>query len=61
MAATRADVLEALEMLWDRFPSMRLGQLVTSVAVFARGEKGPEEMWEIENDEFLDTIRKHLG
>lgn len=61
MSATRADVIEALEMLWDRFPDMRLGQLVTSIAIFARGEKGADELWEIENQEFFETIHRHLG
>jgi hypothetical protein len=59
--ATRADVIEALERLWEKYPNMRLGQLVTNVAVFARGEKGPEELWELENDEIFETIHKHLG
>ena len=61
MAATRADVLEALEMLWDKYPTMRLGQLITNVAVFARGPEGAEQVWDLENDELLETIRKHLG
>jgi hypothetical protein len=58
---TRADVIEALERLWDKYPEMRLGQLVTSIAVFARGENGPQELWELENDEIYQTIHKHLG
>jgi len=58
--ATRADVIEALERLWDKYPDMRLGQLVTSIAVFARGESGSQELWDLENDEIFETIHRHL-
>jgi len=58
---TRADVIEALECLWEKYPDMRLGQLVTSIAVFARGEDGPSQLWDLENDEIFETIHKHLG
>ncbi|CAN5422817.1 hypothetical protein BH09VER1_BH09VER1_29770 [soil metagenome] len=59
--ATRTDVIEALERLWDKYPNMRLGQLVTSAAVFARGQEGAEQVWDVENEEFLEAIHKHLG
>ncbi len=62
MAATRVEVIEALERMWDKYPEMRIGQLVTNVAIFARGPEDPQEsVWDIGNDEFLATIRKHLG
>lgn len=58
--ATRVEVIEAVERLWDRYPDWRLGQLVVNIAVFSRGQDGAEEVWNLENDEILTTIHKHL-
>lgn len=59
MPATRREVLEALERLWDRYPDQRLGQLVTNIAIFAG--RDPEEIYDLDEDEILAAINRHLG
>lgn len=56
MAATRREALEAVERLWDKYPDMRLGQLVINIAVFAG--RDPEDAYDLENEE---AVFKHLG
>lgn len=58
--ATRVEVVEAIERLWDRYPEWRLGQLITNVAIFSRGEEGKDQVWEVENDEIITVIHRHL-
>lgn len=49
MPATRREVLEAVERLWDKYPEQRLGQLLTNVAIFAG--RYPEDAYDLENEE----------
>ncbi|MBN8710296.1 MAG: hypothetical protein BGO12_21405 [Verrucomicrobia bacterium 61-8] len=61
MAATRREALEAVERLWDRYPEQRLGQLLTNIAIFARGPGGAEEVYDLENWEIVGAVVDHLG
>ncbi|MBE2203050.1 MAG: hypothetical protein IAE94_01745 [Chthoniobacterales bacterium] len=59
MPATRREVLEALERLWDKYPDQRLGQLVMNIAIFAG--RDPEEVYDLDEDEIVEAITRHLG
>ncbi|HEY8903048.1 MAG TPA: hypothetical protein VIM48_05025 [Chthoniobacterales bacterium] len=59
MSATRREVLEAVERLWDRYPDQRFGQLVTNIAIFAGREPG--DIYDLESDEIVEAIMKHHG
>lgn len=62
MPATRREVLEALERLWDRYLDMRLGQLVANIGVLATGKReGAEAVYDMEADEIIEAITRHLG
>jgi hypothetical protein len=61
MSATRREALEAIERMWDRYPDQRLGQLLTNIAIFARGPEGPQELYDLENDEIVGAVMDHLG
>jgi hypothetical protein len=61
MSATRREALEAVERLWDRYPDWRLGQLMTNIAIFARGPSGADELSDLENEEFVGAVLDHLG
>jgi len=59
MPATRREVLEAVERLWDRYPEQRFGQLATNIAVFAG--RDPNDLYDLEADEIVEAIMRHLG
>ncbi len=55
MTPQRAELLEAVATLWDRYPHWRLGQLVANVAGWA-----DQDVWDAENEQLLDAARLHL-
>lgn len=59
MPATRREVLEAVERLWDQYPHQRFGQLVTNIGIFAGREPG--DVYDLDSDEIVEAISRHLG
>jgi hypothetical protein len=59
MTPIRREVLHALQELSERYPEMRLGQLVANFASLARGPT-PEAVYDVEDEELLAAARKHL-
>ncbi len=59
--SSRADVIETVERFWDQYPEMRLGQLLTTIAILSRGDAGADQVFDLENDEIVATIHRHLG
>ena len=59
MATTRREALEAVERLWDRYPEMRSGQIMTNIAIFAGRE--PDDAYDLENEEIVEAVSRHLG
>jgi hypothetical protein len=59
MTPIRQDVLKVLAELSERYPDMRIGQLVADFASLAKGPK-PEAVYDVEDEEFLAAARKHL-
>jgi len=55
----RQQVLQALAELSECAPDVRFGQLVTNLSYLARGLAN-ESIWDLEDDELLETARKHL-
>lgn len=51
----RADLMEALAELHQRYPNWRLGQLIANVAGWA-----DREIWDIEDEQLLEAARSHL-
>jgi uncharacterized protein YihD (DUF1040 family) len=50
------DVLQAVEKIWQRYPDMRLGQLISNLADWAE-----ESVWDIEEDALVAEIERHLA
>jgi hypothetical protein len=59
MTATRRELLDLLATLSERYPDMRLGQLVSNFASLALEAK-PEAVYDVEDDNFVATIKLHL-
>lgn len=51
----RAELLNALAQLCERYPHWRLGQLVANVAGWA-----DQEIWDVEDEQLLEAARLHL-
>jgi hypothetical protein len=51
----RTELLANLAELSRRYPDWRLGQLVANVAGWA-----DQEIWDIEDEQFLEAARSHL-
>ena len=60
MTSTRRELLELLAELSERYPDMRLGQLVANFASLA-ARAAPEAIYDIEDDTFIAGIRSHLS
>jgi hypothetical protein len=56
----RAEVLAALEELSEACPEYRLGQMIATLAMLARGD-AEGAIWDMEDDELLAAARKHLA
>jgi hypothetical protein len=59
MTPVRREVLQVLEELSNRYPDMRIGQLVANFACLARGPQ-VESIYDVEDEEFLASARRHL-
>jgi len=59
MNAIRRELLDLIGILSEKYPEMRLGQLVSNFATLAEGGK-PEAVYDVEDEVFIATIRKHL-
>jgi hypothetical protein len=55
----RRDILFALGELSQAYPEWRLGQMITNLAVAARGAT-TEAIWDVEDDELLAAINRDL-
>ncbi len=55
----RHDVLQGLGGLSAEFPEWRLGQMITNLAVVARGAT-TEAIWDVEDEELLAAIHSQL-
>ena len=59
-SSDRGQLLELLDELSERFPDMRLGQLVCNLAMAARGA-GASATWDVEDEELIDAARRMLS
>ena len=59
MTTTRQEILKALAELSERYPDWRFGQMVSNVSFWAK-EPTTHAIWDVEDQEFLETIKKHL-
>ena len=59
-AETRRELLTALEELGNKYPEMRLGQLVLFVARLARGP-AVSAVYDVDDEELLREARSALG
>jgi len=59
MNPTRRELLELIRVLSEKYPEMRLGQLVSNFASLAEGGK-PEAVYDVEDEAFIAGIRKHI-
>jgi len=59
MTKTRLELLEVFSELSEQFPEVRLGQLISNLATFA---KGPQiaAIWDAEDKELLEAAKKRL-
>jgi hypothetical protein len=59
-AETRQELLKALEELGNKYPEMRLGQLVIFVTRLARGP-AVSAVYDVDDEELLRETRSALG
>ena len=57
---SKKEILDSLSKLMDKYPDMRLGQLVTNVAYWAVGISAGA-VWDVENDEWITAAKKNLS
>lgn len=60
MSNTRLELLEALSELSEQFPEVRLGQLVSNLATFAKGPQ-IEAIWDVEDKDLLEAAKQQLA
>jgi hypothetical protein len=60
MTTTRQDILKALGQLSERYPHWRFGQMVSNVSCWVEGPTA-EVIWDVEDEQFLEAIKKHLA
>jgi hypothetical protein len=56
---TKEKILAVMEKLFEEQPDMRFGQMVGSLALFARGPV-KSATWDVEDEEFLVAANRHL-
>ena len=56
----RQEILRQLEILSERLPEMRLGQLIADLAFLAKGP-WDETLWDLEDKDLLEAIQKQLS
>lgn len=59
MTSSRAELLRVIAEISDASPELRLGQLISNLAMKARGPQ-VEAIWDCEDDEFLPAARRLL-
>ncbi|MCJ8270709.1 MAG: hypothetical protein MJK04_15060 [Psychrosphaera sp.] len=59
MNSNKEELLNTLSALIDKYPDMRIGQLVTNVSYWALGPK-KESAWEVTNEQWLTAARDNL-
>jgi hypothetical protein len=59
MNTTRKEIFTALAEMSERYPDWRFGQLVANVSFWAKGPT-PEAIWDVEDQQFLETMKRHL-
>ena len=60
MNTTRQEILKALAELSDKYPDWRFGQTVANVSSWAKGPT-VEAIWDVEDEQFLTALKKHLS
>lgn len=58
MKTEREELLEAISQFSNEYPTLRLGQLLITLANWATGE--PDKLWDVTDEELLATIATHL-
>ena len=58
MNAARQEVLEALALLSEAYPEMRLGQLMITAGNWATHQ--PDSLWDVPDEELLSAIVAHM-
>ena len=63
MTTVRMRVLHLLGQMSERYPEWRFGQLVANIALWARQPTEPHDtgIWDVEDDELLAAIERHLA
>lgn len=56
---TQKQILTLMEDLLEEQPDMRFGQMVASLALFARGPL-KSATWDVEDEELLKAAQRHL-
>lgn len=59
MTTTRQEIFKALAEMSERYPEWRFGQMVANVSFWAKGPT-TQAIWDVEDQQFLETIKKHL-
>lgn len=59
ISKTRLELLQTLSELSEHFPEIRLGQLISNLATFAKGPQ-VEAIWDAEDKELLEAAKKQL-
>lgn len=59
MEPSKQEILDSLSELMDKYPDMRLGQLVTNVAYWAVGASAGA-VWDVKNEEWMTAAKKNL-
>ncbi|MCA9109414.1 MAG: hypothetical protein KDA52_05680 [Planctomycetaceae bacterium] len=57
---TRRELIQILSELSEQFPDMRLGQLVSNLAMASRGADA-SATWDVEDKELLKAARRWLA
>jgi len=57
---TRLELFEVLSELSEQFPEVRLGQLLSNLATFAKGPQ-IEAIWDVEDKELLEAAKQQLA
>lgn len=56
----RREILKLLERLSEITPDVRFGQLIANLSYLAVAPTN-EAIWDVEDDQLLDAIRKHIA
>ena len=59
MTTTRQEIFKALAEMSDRYPDWRFSQMVANISFWAKGPT-PQATWDVEDQEFLEALKKHL-